>query len=48
MCCSAFVRHCYREAGEDFIGFGIDVSDAIPEDIAQEEIKGGAIKVYRP
>jgi hypothetical protein len=48
MYCSAFVRHCYKEAGRDFIGPEISVSNTTPEDIAQAGIKGGAIEIYRP
>jgi hypothetical protein len=42
------VRYCYREAGRDFIGPGIDVSNTTPEDIARAGIKAGAIEIYRP
>jgi len=48
MYCSAFVRHCYKEAGKDFIGSGVSVSNTTPEDIAQAGIKAGAIKIYKP
>jgi len=48
MYCSAFVRHCYKRAGKDFIGSQINVSNTTPEDIAQAGIKEGAIKIYRP
>jgi len=48
MYCSAFVRHCYKEAGKDFIGPEVSVSNTTPEDIAQAGIKVGAIKVFRP
>ncbi|OGP64270.1 MAG: hypothetical protein A2169_06400 [Deltaproteobacteria bacterium RBG_13_47_9] len=47
MYCSAFVRHCYREAGVDFLGDKISVSNTTPEDIAQAGIKTGAIKIFR-
>ena len=45
MYCSAFVRYCYKEAGRDFIGNEISVSNTTPEDIAQAGIKTGAIKI---
>ena len=48
MYCSAFVRHCYKEAGRDFIGPKVSVSNTTPEDIAQAGIKAGAIKIQRP
>jgi hypothetical protein len=48
MYCSAFVRYCYKEAGEDFIGPEISVSNTTPEGIAQAGIKAGAIKIYQP
>jgi hypothetical protein len=48
MYCSAFVRHCYKEAGRDFIGPEISVSNTTPEDIVQAGIKADAIKIYEP
>jgi hypothetical protein len=48
MYCSAFLRYCYKEAGRDFLGPKISVSNTTPEDIAQAGIKGGAIGIYRP
>ncbi len=48
MYCSAFTRHCYKEAGRDFIGHEISVSNTTPEDIARAGIKAGAIKIYSP
>jgi hypothetical protein len=48
MYCSAFVRYCYKEAGRDFLGSEISVSNTTPEDIAQAGIKAGAIKIYKP
>ena len=48
MYCSAFVRYCYKEAGKDFIGPEISVSNTTPEDIAQAGIKSGAIEVFGP
>jgi hypothetical protein len=35
MYCSSFVRHCYREAGRDFLDQNISVSNTAPEHIAQ-------------
>ena len=48
MYCSAFVRHCYKEAGRDFIGPEVSVSNTTPEDIAQAGIKAKAMEIYRP
>jgi hypothetical protein len=48
MYCSAFTRYCYLEAGRDFIGSEISVSNTTPEDIAQSGIKAGAIRIYSP
>lgn len=48
MYCSAFVRYCYKEAGRDFIGAEISVSNTAPEDIAQAGIKVGALKMCTP
>lgn len=47
MYCSSFVRYCYREAGRDFLGRDITISNTTPEDIALAGTKGGAITVYR-
>jgi hypothetical protein len=35
MYCSAFVRHCYKEAQKDFLGGNIALSNTAPEHIAQ-------------
>jgi hypothetical protein len=48
MYCSAFTRYCYKEAGKDFIGSEISVSNTTPEDIAQAGIKADAIKIFSP
>jgi len=48
MYCSAFTRSCYKEAGKDFIGPEVSVSNTTPEDIAQAGIKADAIEIYRP
>lgn len=48
MYCSAFTRYCYKEAGKDFIGSEISVSNTTPEDIARAGIKAGAIRIYSP
>jgi len=48
MYCSAFTRYCYKEAGRDFIGPEISVSNTTPEDIAQAGNKAGAIEFFRP
>jgi hypothetical protein len=44
--CSAFVRHCYREAGRDFLSDEVHVSNTTPEDIAQAGFKAGVLTVY--
>ena len=46
MYCSAFTRYCYKEAGRDFIGPEVSVSNTTPENIAQAGIKAGALKIY--
>jgi hypothetical protein len=46
MYCCAFARYCYKEAGRDFIGNEISVSNTTPEGIAQAGIKAGVIKIY--
>lgn len=48
MYCSAFVRHCYKKAGKDFIGPEISVSNTTPEHIARAGIKAGKLTMYAP
>ncbi len=48
MYCSAFTRYCYKEAGKDFLGNEISVSNTTPEDIAQAGIKARVMEIYRP
>jgi hypothetical protein len=48
MYCSAYTRYCYKEAGRDFIGPEISVSNTTPEDIAQAGIRADAIRIYSP
>lgn len=48
MYCSAYTRYCYKEAGADFIGHKVSVSNTTPEDIAQAGIKAKAIEIYKP
>jgi hypothetical protein len=48
MYCSAFVRHCYKEAGKDFMGPDVSVSNTTPEHIALAGKKAGALKAYAP
>jgi hypothetical protein len=48
MYCSSFVRYCYKEAGRDFLGQEISVSNTTPEDIARAGIEAGAIVIYKP
>ena len=45
MYCSAFVSYCYKEAGVDFLGPQVSVSNTTPEHIAQAGIKAGTIKI---
>ena len=45
MYCSAFVSYCYKEAGVDFPGPQVSVSNTTPEHIAQAGIKAGTIKI---
>lgn len=47
MYCSAFVRYCYKEAGRDFLGQEVNVSNTTPEDIAQARIREGGIEIYK-
>ena len=46
MYCSSFVRYCYQQAGRDFIGSEIDISNTAPENIARAGIKAGAMKTF--
>ncbi len=46
MYCSAFVRYCYKEAGKDFIGPEISVSNTTPEDIARTGIRADGMTFY--
>ena len=46
MYCSAFVRHCYKEAGADFLGRKVNVSNTTPEHIAQAGIKAGKLTLF--
>lgn len=48
MYCSAFVRYCCKEAGKDFLGTDVTLSNTTPEDIAQAGMKAGGIEIYRP
>jgi uncharacterized protein YfaT (DUF1175 family) len=48
MYCSSFVRYCYKEAGRDFLGQEISVSNTTPEDIARAGIEAGVIEFYKP
>ena len=47
MYCSAFVRYCYKEAGKDFLGTDVTISNTTPEDIARAGMKAGGIEIYR-
>jgi hypothetical protein len=46
MYCSAFVRHCYRAAGADFLGADISVTNTTPEDIGQAGLLRGHLTTY--
>jgi len=46
MYCSTFVRHCYREAGRDFLDDRIHISNTTPEDIARAGIRAEAITIF--
>jgi hypothetical protein len=48
MYCNAFARYWYKEAGRDFIGSEISVSNTTPEDICPAGIKAGAIRIFKP
>jgi UDP-2,3-diacylglucosamine pyrophosphatase LpxH len=47
MYCSSFVRHCYIEAGRDFLDQSVSVSNTTPEDIARAAVDAGALNVYK-
>jgi hypothetical protein len=46
MYCSAFVSYCYKEAGVDFLGPQVSVSNTTPEHIAQAGIKAGKLNLF--
>ena len=48
MYCSAFVRYCYKEAGADFLGKKVNISNTTPEHIAQAGIETGKLVLYKP
>jgi hypothetical protein len=48
MYCSSFVRYCYKEAGKDFLGNDVSLSNTTPEDIAEAGIKAGKMEIYKP
>ena len=45
--CSAFVRHCFREANRDFIKSFIALSNTTPEDVALAGTSAGALTMIR-
>ncbi len=47
MYCSAFVRYCYRQAGEDFLGSEIAVGNTTPEDIARVGVEANKIVFFK-
>jgi hypothetical protein len=47
MYCSAFVRHCYKRAGRNFLDNSASISNTTPEDIARSGLKEKAIKIYK-
>jgi hypothetical protein len=48
MYCSTFVRYCYKEAGKDFLGNDVSLSNTTPEDIVQAGTRAGKLETYRP
>jgi hypothetical protein len=48
MYCSSFVRYCYKEAGVDFIGPEVSISNTTPEHIAQAGIRVDKLVCYKP
>ena len=46
MYCSAFVRHCYKEAEGDFLGQTVNISNTTPEHIAQAGINAGKLTLF--
>ncbi len=47
MYCSAFVRYCYKDAAEDFLGDDISVSNTAPEDIGRAGSERGSVAIYK-
>ncbi|MBI5641085.1 MAG: hypothetical protein HZA17_11730 [Nitrospirae bacterium] len=47
MYCSSFVRHCFGEAGRDFMDDAVSVSNTAPEHIARAGIKANAITIFQ-
>jgi UDP-2,3-diacylglucosamine pyrophosphatase LpxH len=48
MYCSSFVRHCYQQAGRDFLDQSVSVSNTTPEDIAKAAVDKDALIIYKP
>jgi len=46
MYCSSFVRHCFREAGRDFLDESVSISNTTPEDIAKTAVDRNALTIY--
>jgi hypothetical protein len=44
--CGAFVRYCYKEAGEDFMAQEVGISNTTPEHIARAGIEAGVLMMY--
>lgn len=45
MYCSAYVRYCYKEAGRDFLGTEINISNTTPEHVAQGGERTGRMQL---
>ena len=47
MYCSAYVRHCYRRAGRDFVPGSVNLSNTAPEHIARHAADRGFLEEIR-
>ncbi|MGO9013384.1 MAG: hypothetical protein ACLQF0_00235 [Dissulfurispiraceae bacterium] len=45
--CSGFVRYCYKEAGRDFLGNDIPITNTTPEDVAHAGLAAKAITIFK-
>lgn len=46
MYCSAYVRHCYREARRDFLDTSVSTSNTTPEDVARAGAAANALTIF--